>query len=562
MLFDCLICHFLSFSFLGSLCFASVQVPLQHGRDPGTERYDPYDGPLDGEFEALVSEAMGRYHVPGISVSIVDNDHTYAKGYGTAVFPSTLATPETLYYGGSTTKSFVAAAIQLLIEDSANSSNPLRLRTPVSDLIREDFVLPDSYMTTHATFEDLLSHRTGMPRHDFSYGGANLTVRDIVRSLRHLPLTAQIRTEYQYCNMMYVTLQHIIETITGRWLGYFLRERVWDVLSMSLTFFSLGDAQEAEASGQAVLAHGYYWNDTGRQFVPQEYLDESANGGAGGVISNVVDYARYLRAMMDMDPRLLATESYNALKTPRSFAGRAELWTGMSSYSLGWGYSIYGDAEVLHHNGLVTGFATTMWYMPSRKLGMTVMANADMPGYRAGSVLAYSMLEDLVGSPDGSRVDWITKFDQQMADQERQWRNAKQRLFPDAPPPENAKPPTLQLSGYTGTFNHPGYQNITLDVSRDILYSNKDSGEHLVAVNLQKTWKHILDFEHISSDYFMARVRPWEGNPSEAFEKMDVFPAEFQIGVDGKVDMLGIAYEPKYEGKIWFKKIECGSSSL
>jgi hypothetical protein len=68
-------------------------------------------------------------------------------------------------------------------------------------------VLENDYVTTHTTIEDALSHRTGMPRHDFSYGGHYAdevgggkggegfhegTVRDVVRSLRWLPLTAEV----------------------------------------------------------------------------------------------------------------------------------------------------------------------------------------------------------------------------------------------------------------------------------------------------------------------------------------------------------------------------------
>ena len=34
--------------------------------------------------------------------------------------------------------------------------------------MRDDFVRPDEYTTFHATIEDALSHRTGMPRHDLS----------------------------------------------------------------------------------------------------------------------------------------------------------------------------------------------------------------------------------------------------------------------------------------------------------------------------------------------------------------------------------------------------------
>jgi CubicO group peptidase (beta-lactamase class C family) len=126
-----------------------------------------------------------------------------------------------------------------LLISSSNYSG-LAWDTPISSLIRDDFVLPDPYFTEHITIEDALSHRTGMPRHDFSYGGTNENgekrgLRDLVRSLRHLPLTAPLRTKFQYCNMMYVTVSYVIETLTGVWLGDFLKDNIWEPLGMNST---------------------------------------------------------------------------------------------------------------------------------------------------------------------------------------------------------------------------------------------------------------------------------------------------------------------------------------
>ena len=141
-----------------------------------------------------------------------------------ATFPDKPMTSENLFYTASTTKSFTAAAVSLLIDDSVNSSASLSWEVPLAEVMREDFVLADDHATAHVTIEDALSHRTGMPRHDLTYGGPNVTIRDVVRNLRHLPLTAEIRTRFQYCNMMYIVISHFIETWTGMWLGDFLRQ--------------------------------------------------------------------------------------------------------------------------------------------------------------------------------------------------------------------------------------------------------------------------------------------------------------------------------------------------
>lgn len=107
-----------------------------------------------------------------------------------------------MFYGTSITKAFIAAALSLIVDD-VKSFSSVKWQTPIIQIISNDFVLDDDYSTLHLTLEDAATHRTGMPRHDFSILGGNQTTRDVVRSLRHLPLTEPLRTTFQYCNLMY-----------------------------------------------------------------------------------------------------------------------------------------------------------------------------------------------------------------------------------------------------------------------------------------------------------------------------------------------------------------------
>jgi CubicO group peptidase (beta-lactamase class C family) len=131
--------------------------------------------------------------------------------------------------------------LSLLIDNSSQYSN-IQWSIPIADLIRDDFVLENDYATTHTTIEDALSHRSGLPRHDFSYGGLRdgkkATIKDTVRDLRYLKLTAEPRTTFQYCNLMFVVASHVVESLTGVWLGDFLKEQIWEPLGMKSTVSS------------------------------------------------------------------------------------------------------------------------------------------------------------------------------------------------------------------------------------------------------------------------------------------------------------------------------------
>lgn len=116
--------------------------------------------------------------------------------------------------------------------------------------------------------------------------------RDWVRNMRNLRMTSEPRTKFVYCNFMFVALSHVIETVTGRWLGDLLRERIWGPLGMKATYFELSDALDAPEH----FANGYAWNSTAEKFERIEYMNVTAVTGAGAVISNVKDYAKWVRS--------------------------------------------------------------------------------------------------------------------------------------------------------------------------------------------------------------------------------------------------------------------------
>ena len=75
-------------------------------------------------------------------------------------------TADTLFDCASLSKSLTAAAVSLLVDD--NEKYPeVDWSTPVSRLLRDDFVLEDPYATENVTVEDILSHRSGMPRQEY-----------------------------------------------------------------------------------------------------------------------------------------------------------------------------------------------------------------------------------------------------------------------------------------------------------------------------------------------------------------------------------------------------------
>ena len=113
-------------------------------------------------FRQHVEALMETYHLPGLSISICQNNTITSAAFGVSSRKSQkAATADTLYDIASSSKSLTAASVALLVEDNENYPE-VQWTTPLHELLPEDFVMPTPELTMRVTVEDILSHRTGM----------------------------------------------------------------------------------------------------------------------------------------------------------------------------------------------------------------------------------------------------------------------------------------------------------------------------------------------------------------------------------------------------------------
>ncbi|KAK8120095.1 hypothetical protein PG999_004215 [Apiospora kogelbergensis] len=526
--------------------------------------------PLDGAFERFALTTLDEFHVPGLAIAVVDGENTWAAGYGNATLPGTPVTPSTLFYGGSTSKAFTAAAFAQLISDS-DAHPALSWRTPLASLIRDDFVLEPAYAWAqeHLTLEDALSHRTGFPRHDKSlstvYGpdGHKATMRDLTQSLRYLPMVYEPRVEFRYCNLMFMVASHVIQTLTGRWLGTTLREGIWSPLGMNATYFSLEDAQAAPEH----LAMGYWWDYSSNRSssslgskkkggygeVPFAGLDEAS--GAGAVVSNVLDYAKWIRCLVN-EARPLSKAAHAAIKTPRMTpVGTGKDWDGPGSYALGWMVNPYKGHTVYNHAGGMEGYGAEVFFLPDLGYGVVTLANTAMTSNFAGRTLAWKLINDKLGVAEEDRYDWADAGKKSIQDILSSYDSAVDRLYPERAKP--SLPLALPLQKYAGTYYHPAYQNLTVEVvDGDSSPSGlgQSSKSHLKASRANAVWAMSYEFEHVSSEFWAVFIN-MKNSPN--WLSGQVAKAEFRLGPGGWPDVLVMEYmEDGTEGSIAFERVE------
>ena len=473
-----------------------------------------------------------------------------------------------MLYTGSTTKQFTAAAASLLIDDTANTSDALTWQTPLVSQIRDDFVLQDEYMTDHTTLEDALSHRTGLPRHDASWAGHNASVSVIVRKLRYLPPTAEPRTEFQYNNMMFISVSHFIERFTQTKLGAFLKARIYDPLGMKDTFFSLADAKAATLNGRVSLANGYAWNNLTQDYERLAHMDFPGVAGAGATISTVMDYGIWIRSLIN-EAAPLSSAGHAALRYPRItklslFGGSKAGSEDFEMYGLGLTISHYRGEMLISHTGGLPGFATFMAFMPNRKWGAAIMANNLEGGVSLNKILMFKLIDDALEIPDAERYDWEQSERDGLSEEMDNLEQARSIAYPDCPDPP--LPLSLPLAEHAGLYVHPAYPDINITIGTHKADEKHGDGtverEYLQSTSFFQLNDELIYtyMEHVTGEFFLVRVRmytdkvPLSGKYSPWLDS--AMKAEFKIGEDGTVLELGVLIEPEMgEEKIWFKRV-------
>ncbi|KAL6236850.1 hypothetical protein BDW75DRAFT_238796 [Aspergillus navahoensis] len=527
---------------------------------PFHESEDVSDDPLTEAFDAKVAHVLKHYHVPGLAVSVVRNGTTYAKGntkakhgYGLAnTTTSTPVTPDTLFFAGSTTKAHTAAAVSLLVANNTHYPH-IQWNTPLHTLLPE-FILSDPYATTHLTLTDILSHRSGLPRHDTVLFGQDLTLPAVMEKLKYLPMTEEIRTEFQYCNLMYIVAAHLIEKTTNQSLYEFLKENLWSPLDMRSTYLDTAPA----LADKREISEGYFFNPSTNKTFATNLEYSPVVRGAGNILTSVNDYAKWISALLAR-ARPISEEGYAALFGAHSIVAPVVKppFSAPDLYGFGWSLQNYKGLQIIQHGGAQVGFGAFVALLPEKETGFVILGN-NMFGVNQGSlILAFEIIDGLLGLKKEERPDWEKIIDTQLADLKFS-NETLAALYPDLPDKDSLLPHPLALAAYSGRYTHPAYPTLKITTDcpeRDVLKNpEKWTGARLCASFENSTsWTMsvglALDLFHVTGT-FWTLVSSAVGMDAAA-------RVEFRISAEGKVTETGVEFDEmmqKKEQKIWLAR--------
>ena len=351
---------------------------------------------FSSEQEDIIESIRETNGIPGVAAAIVKGGKIAAiNGFGyrnrDAKLPMTANTVSPLC---SLTKSFTAVAVMQLVD-----SGKLSLDEPVASYLPK-FRIADTEASRKITPRILLSHKSGMGRtgHQSRMFTESHPYKDrgeLVSQLAEVQLQTPPNVTFSYCNEGYVTLGHLVETISGIPLEDYFQSHIFDAVSMERTYPRFSQWQS-----DTDRSHGYLKKEGNYE---ETQLPENYNIylSTGGICSTAYDYANYLIASMDYaNSPLLSSGSLDTMQTVSIPYGD----TGWG-YGLGWAIAWNGGRKIVSHGGGLSGIATYALMVPAEQLGVVVLANLSGDDAReiaeklASSVLDTSLLRSTSEAP-------------------------------------------------------------------------------------------------------------------------------------------------------------------
>jgi CubicO group peptidase (beta-lactamase class C family) len=452
----------IAWMYLCVVLFASTLVSAQQPSvQPSAAPPSLTDEELAAHLRDYVPQLLKDWEVPGLSLAVIrDGQVVLTEGYGFRDVEKKLpVTPETRFAIGSSTKAFTTATLGMLVDEGKIEwDKPVRTWLPA-------FRLHDPYATEHMTPRDLVSHRSGLPRHDLMWYGTNATRAELVSRLGDLEANAELRTRWQYQNLMYMTAGYLVEQVTGKTWEDFVRERIFTPLGMTASDLSIRDLETAE---NRALAYRKKPEEDGGGLEKIPYRNIDAIGPAGSINSNVLDMAKWVRLHLGdgtwegrplLNPTTLAELHKPAMLIDTSGSPMASLFLDpdlpFGTYALGWFVQPYRGHLLVHHGGNIDGFSAFVTMVPKQKHGLVILTNLD--GNLATVILANHIFDRLLGLPEKSwSGDFLAKRDElQAAAREAEKSTAAAR--------KTGTKPDHPLDGYAGVYAHPSYGDLRIE---------------------------------------------------------------------------------------------------
>lgn len=357
--------------------------------------------------DSVINQAIAKSEIPGAVLAVVRGDKiAYLKAYGNKqVYPDTVKMTENTIFDLASVSKCVGTTLSFL---QLVENGKVRLTDPVEMYIPgfQQWVDPETGRKTSIRVQDLLSHSSGIlpyintASYLKKYGPA--TPDSLIKHIaQELPLKYKPTTGYTYSCLNFITLQNILQNVTGMKLYQYAQQNVFGALGLKHTSYlplDAADRQEALSTVTpdflSLVAPTEVENGKvilGEVHDPTARLVNMGNSGNAGVFSNAEDLAVIAAAILNKGEvkgrRVLSPLMVETMMTnPKTNDPSIERNLGWDTYTTGAGTK--GDIFLTHPNTFVhTGYTgTSMLFDIDNNCCVILLTNRVHPSDAAGVV--------------------------------------------------------------------------------------------------------------------------------------------------------------------------------
>ncbi|MFQ5816999.1 MAG: serine hydrolase domain-containing protein [Terriglobia bacterium] len=322
------------------------------------------------KIEAVITAAMARENIPGLSVAIVaDHQLRFANGYGFADLENKVpAKATTVYRLASISKTITAVAVMQLAE-----RGQLDLDAPI-----EKYCPAFPEKRWPITARQLLAHLGGI-RHYKSRNESNSTRHypSLVAGLamfKHDPLLHEPGTKFHYTTFGYSLLGCALQGASGMSYMDYVRENIFRPAAMV--------RMRADNVYEIIpnRAQGYRQTQSG-ELRNSSLADTSYKIPGGGLCSTVEDLAKFALALQTA--ALVKQETLEQMWTPQKTRDDQQIRRrGAASYGLGWSLVERNGRKEVGHGGAQQRVSTFLYMLPEEEFALVLMVNLEGIGSR------------------------------------------------------------------------------------------------------------------------------------------------------------------------------------
>lgn len=352
--------------------------------------------------DSVILKAIGNKEIPGAVLAVVkDGKMAYLKAYGNKqVYPDTIPMDvNTVFDLASCTKPIATAVSAMILLERGQ----IRLEDRVSLYIPKFNGWVDSLgAKKNIRIVDLLTHTSGLPPYapvselEKKYGSPNPA--GLIEYISTCKRDFEPQTKFQYSCLNYITLQNIIETVSGKSLRDFAKKNIFDVLGMAHTSYqpqgeTLSRTAPTEKQKDGTVLRG----------IVHDPLARIMNGGVSGnagLFSDADDIGILVAALQNngewKGKRILSPLGVKTMRTvPANLAqfGRTPGWDNSSSYASNNG-NLFGQNTYGH-----TGYTgTSVIIDPDNNISVILLTNRVHPEDKGEVVRLRSLVANVIAA--------------------------------------------------------------------------------------------------------------------------------------------------------------------